>query len=54
MKIQKTDVQRYKASLKKKGIFLSEKEIITIISNIDSIWSLLIDKYLQTIEKNEY
>jgi hypothetical protein len=47
------DTSKYKDIFEKQGLQVSEEEIVAIIQNIDSIWSLFFDKYLQSIEKNE-
>ena len=43
----------YKELFRENWIDISENEISQIITNIDNIWNLLFDKYLQIIDTHD-
>jgi hypothetical protein len=47
------NIEKYKKLFKERWIEMSDKEIYQIIENIDNIWNLLFDKYLQVIKDYE-
>ena len=43
----------YKELFREKWVDISENEISQIITNIDNIWNLLFDKYLEVINNHD-
>lgn len=44
---------KYKELFREKWVDISENEISQIITNIDNIWNLLFDKYLEVINNHD-
>ena len=46
-------IWEYKELFRENWVDISENEISQIITNIDNIWNILFDKYLQVYDKQE-